>query len=109
MFPVTLEFSSVDRNIDQVISLVLSYHILMKIELIYIIYIYTILYFKITYKYIVIEKKETQRLALYQGSPKEKRSLEVTINMILNCNYIVSIDNLSLFSFCHTSAASLSC
>ena len=27
---------------------------------------------KITYKYALIEKKETQRLALYQGSPKEK-------------------------------------
>ena len=32
----------------------------------------TILYFKITYKYVVIEKKETQRSALYQGSPKDK-------------------------------------
>ena len=32
----------------------------------------TILYFKITYKYLVIKKKETQRLALYQGSPEEK-------------------------------------
>ena len=32
----------------------------------------TVLYFKITYKNVVIQKKETQRLALYQGSPKEK-------------------------------------
>ena len=35
-------------------------------------YINTILYFKITYEYIVIKKKETQRLALYQGSPEKK-------------------------------------
>ena len=33
----------------------------------------TILYFRITYKNVVIKKKETQRLALYQGSPKEKK------------------------------------
>ena len=32
----------------------------------------TILYFEITYEYIVIKKKETQRLALYQGSPEKK-------------------------------------
>lgn len=35
--------------------------------------LYTILYFRITYKNVVIKKKETQRLALYQGSPKEKK------------------------------------
>ena len=34
---------------------------------------YTILYFRITYKNVVIKTKETQRLALYQGSPKEKK------------------------------------
>ena len=34
---------------------------------------YLILYFRITYKNVVIKKKETQRLALYQGSPKEKK------------------------------------
>ena len=40
-----------------------------------------ILYFKITYKNVVIKKKETQRLALYQGSPKEKniKLFKVTI------------------------------
>ena len=33
---------------------------------------YFILYFRITYKNVVIiKKKETQRLALYQGSPKK--------------------------------------
>ena len=44
-------------------------------------YLHTILYFEITYKYIVIKKKETQRLALYQGSPEEKniKSFKVTI------------------------------
>ena len=46
----------------------------------------TILYFKITHKYVVIEKKETQRLALYQGYPKEKRSFEVTIKKLVNKN-----------------------
>ena len=41
---------------------------------------YFILYFRITYKNVVIKKKETQRLALYQGSPKEKKKLfKVTI------------------------------
>ena len=41
----------------------------------------TILYFRITYKNVVIKKKETQRLALYQGSPKEKniKLFKVTI------------------------------
>ena len=42
---------------------------------------YFILYFRITYKNVVIKKKETQRLALYQGSPKEKniKLFKVTI------------------------------
>ena len=44
--------------------------------------IHTILYFK-NYVHVnaVIEKKETLRLTLYQGSPKEKmkKSIEITI------------------------------
>ena len=48
------------------------------------IYIHTILYFKKTYKYIVIKKKETQRLALYQGSPEEKNIKSFDSNYVTN-------------------------